>query len=215
MRKSTLLALVFSFFALASIHSPVLAVTESTGAATFRTKAEVQEIYKLRSSSIEAKLRATKTEMEKKRLELKENLKKISDTRKQTAVENIDKKIEERNSHWVTHWNNVLTRLLAVVTKIEAKSAELASNGKDVSSITTAVTKAKTDITAAQQAVLTQSGKTYTLTIGSEETLGSNVRKVVTQFHTDVKLVIELINTARKSVSDALRVMKSVAGTTN
>ena len=96
------------------------------------------------------------------------------------------------------------------MTKIENKADELASQGKEVSEVISAISKAKDAIAAAQAAVTDQAGKSYVITIENEENLGENVSQTVQEFKEDVKLVFEKVKDAREAVKEAFQKLKGL-----
>jgi DNA repair exonuclease SbcCD ATPase subunit len=158
------------------------------------------------------KLEEAKQEWKDKRAALIENLKKIKDEKKVEIVENVDARLADRNAHWVEHWTNVLTRHSELLDKIQTKATELEGQGKDITSVTSAIAAARSAITTAQAKVTEQAGKTYTIPVTTEATLGANVSATVKQMQADVKSVINLIEAVRKATQAAISALKTVAG---
>lgn len=213
------ISLVFVFFA-SSVYVRAEDGT-SSGEPTKTNKPERVQVLKTEkeelNASREMELRNLKADFQKRKedamTEFKANLQKIKDTRKQTVVTNVNDRIGNRNTLWVSHWNEVTKRLTTILDKIQTRSTEAAASGKDVTSVTTAITAARSAISAAQAAIDTQSTKTYTIAISSETTLGSDVKATISAFQTDVKNVISLLNTARRAVETAFQAIKTVIGT--
>ena len=153
-----------------------------------------------------------RTFMASREAEFKANLQKIRDTRKQTIVSNINDRIANRNTLWISHWNAVTKRLSAILDKIQTRSDEAATKGKDISTITAAIASARTAIATAQTAINAQSGKTYTIDVTVESNLGTSVKNTISTFHSDVKNIIALLNTARKAVGTVFMSLKTIVG---
>lgn len=168
-------------------------------------EARIRELERLR----EAKRKAIE-EMKTSRERFREKVRTLSDERKRGVIENIDETISKHNEKWVEHWNGVLSRLTEILAKIENKANELASLGKDVSEVVTAITEAKAAISAAQAAVTAQAGKSYVITIEDEENLGENVSETVGEFKEDVKEVFERVKDAREAVTEAYKKLKEI-----
>jgi len=166
-------------------------------------RTQVKDEYK-------AKLEASRTEWKTKREEMKTKLSKLNDDRKQKIVENTADRIANRNEHWVTHWNTILTRSSEIVNKLETRSQEAAKNGKDISKVTVAITSARTAIETAKSKVTVQAGKVYTVSVTDEASLGSNVKAAVSAMKVDVSAVIESINAARRAVQEIFKEIKLV-----
>ena len=142
------------------------------------------------------------------REQFRENLAEVKDQRKQQVIENIDQRIANHNEIWAQHWNNVLVRLRELVVKIESNAQKLADQGQDISTVETAVAAANTAIDSAQAAVTTQAAKVYTIDITDQDNLGQAVRTTISQFHSDVKIVLESIRSARQAVNDAFQALR-------
>jgi flagellar motility protein MotE (MotC chaperone) len=181
------------------------AFEDSSRSAFLKKREDLKEELKTR-------IETAKKEWETKHKELIDNLKKIKDEKKVTIVENIDARIAERNTHWVQHWSEVLTRQTQLLDKIEAKAKELQGQGKDITTVTTAIAAARTAITNAQAKVDAQAGKTYHIDVTTETTLGSNVSAAVKQMQADVKTVISAIEEVRKATQSAINALKTVLG---
>jgi predicted phage tail protein len=136
----------------------------------------------------------------------------IKDAGKRTLVENIESRLTDIN----TNRTDTMTKQLAVMSdildRVSSKAADVASTGKDVSSVTSAVAAARTAIEAAQAAVARQAGKTYSITITTENTLKNNVLTVRKALETDVLATYQKIVLARKAVYNAIRALAVVRG---
>lgn len=200
--------------------SAVLSETdESTQSATnrFEKRSEALEAAKERRQEAleEAKLkRANALERAKDaREKFKTRLQTIKNERKQKTVEGIDQKIATHNTRWVNHWNEVLGRLREIVAKIQTNADRAEENGKDISGVENKIGAANAAIESAQAAVNTQAGKTYTISITSENNLREDVQPVIEQFKEDVKTVLESVKTARKAVQEAFKSLRDIHGT--
>lgn len=190
---------------LAFVVAPTaLAEDSSSSAQTTRTEVR-QEIKDLRADN--------RALIASREAEFKANLQKIKDTRKQTVVSNISDRIANRNTLWVSHWNVVTKRLSTILDKIQARATEASTKGKDITSVTAAISSARTAIASAQSAIDAQSGRTYSIDISTEGNLGQSVKTTLSSFQSEVKSVISLLNTARKAVDAAFVALKTVVGT--
>jgi hypothetical protein len=165
-------------------------ILEAREAALERRKAALAEF--------EAKRREALEEIKTRREEFKVKLAEIRDERKQKILENLDARIANVNTKWVTHWSNTLTRLTEILAKIEEKS------GGEVE-----IAAAEAAIAAAQTAVNTQAGNTYEFEIGDEETLGESISTTLKEFHEDLRVVQAAVKTAREEVGKVLRELKN------
>lgn len=162
------------------------------------TKNSIKETRATNKASIEAKLAESRKSIELKRAELKGDLNKIKDERKKEVVENTASRITDRNTRWVSHWNEVLTRLSSILEKIEGEAA-----GLNDTSLNDAISKAKSSYSSSQMKVEAQAAKVYSPTIDTESNLGSNMRSLISTFQSDVKSVITSLNETRRLIKDA------------
>lgn len=151
-----------------------------------------------------------KTKIEDKREELKERLSELKDQRKARVVENIDDSLSKRNEKWINHWADVISRLNESLAKIQTKTTELSTEGKDVTSVNTAIARAQSSIAEAQANINAQASKTYTIEINSENTLGRDVSGVISQFKTDISKVLQSIKSAKTAVKEAFEALRSI-----
>lgn len=209
MKKFALLStlLVLSFCVMSTIHA------EESATGTSSIREQRQTFVASKTAELKEKREERKEDRQELIANFKENLQKIKDTRKQQIVSNVQDRITNRNSLWVSHWNEVLKRLSALLDKIQTKTDEASQNGKDVTAVTAKITAARTAIATAQTAVNTQSAKTYTVDITTEDALKSNTITVIGQFRSDVTAVISSINAARRAVSDVFIALGSIIGT--
>lgn len=162
------------------------------------TKEEIKQTRAINKASIEAKLVENRKAIEEKRTELREDLKKIRDEKKKQVVENTASRISDRNTRWVSHWNEVLERLSSILEKIETEASSLNNTA-----LNEAIAKAKSSLAASQTKVSAQAAKLYSPTIETESTLGENMRELISLFQADVKSVITSLNETRRMVKDA------------
>lgn len=144
--------------------------------------------------------------------EFRKKLEGIKDEKKQTTAQNIYDRLVSLNDKWVNQWNDILTKINELLAKATSRADKLASDGKDVTAVRSAITAAQSAIDTAQSAVNTQAAKTYTITVTTDERLGSAVKTVITSFHSDVKAVIEKMQTARQSVAAVLAALGKASG---
>jgi methyl-accepting chemotaxis protein len=147
-------------------------------------------------------------EMKAKIETLKEQLRKelqgkISE-QKQKIVERIYERINALNERMTNHYLDVLDHLEKVLERIESRTAKAKLNGRDVSSVETAIEKARQAINNAREAVKAQAEKVYQPPqITTEENLKLDVGKLRKQLHDDLKAVEKLVKDARDAVRQA------------
>lgn len=146
------------------------------------------------------------------REEFRARLSAIRDAKKKTIVERVDKRIGELNTNRTATMLRHLTKIEEVLGRIEARTNTVATSGKDVTDVRTAITKARDAIAAAKTTVNAQAAKTYTIEVTTEANLGSAVSAVRTQFAADLQTAHQAVVTARKSVRDVLVALGKVVG---
>jgi hypothetical protein len=181
---------------------------------TAREELEVKN--KASREEFKTKLEAARTELKTKREmqkeELKARLATIKDERKKQTVERLDNRFSEINQKLVNHWIDVLDRLAEHLKKISVRADELATAGKDVAAVRTAVQKAETAIAEARTALIAQQAKTYPIKVTNETALKSAVSVAREALNKDLKAVKELVRVAHKAVVDALHALNQVRG---
>lgn len=199
----------------------VFKAQKATASAEFKTRIKVaredleaknkvaREEFKTRLEAARAEF---KTKREAQKDELKTRLAQIRDEKKKQAVDRLDNRFTEINQKLVNHWVDALDRLVGHVKKISKRADELATDGKDVAAVRTAVQKAEAAIAAARTALETQSKKTYPINVTDENTLKSAVSTAREALNKDLKAVKELIRTAHKAVVDALHALNQARG---
>lgn len=133
-----------------------------------------------------------KAAIQAKRNEFKEHLQTIKDQRKKLLVERIDTKIAQVNKKSTDKFLAVLTKLQALLDKINKAS----SNAKVLADIQAA----RAAIDTAKAAVSAQAEKIYTAQVTDETVLKINVGTTVSQFRQDLVAVHKLVLDAKQAV---------------
>ncbi len=152
---------------------------------------------------LEAKREQMKDRMEQHHQELKDKLKTFRDQRKAQIAERVQNNLTALNERMITHFTNVLDRLEKILERIVSRTDKTEKNGRDVSAVRLAISKAETAIAAARGAVETQTGKTYPVEVGDESTVRADVSAARQALHKDLKTVHEAIVAAREAVHKA------------
>jgi len=166
--------------------------SEEFKASLSQKRNEVKDIYKQNKEELRAKL----TE--------------IKDTKKREAVERINDNIAKVNSLAIIRFEKALGLLDSAIQKVTDKTNKAGDSGKDVSSVLTAIEKARISINSARLAVSEQAGKVYTITITNENGLGKDVSRVRQELHTDLSLVKDKIHEANKEIKLSLNSLRLV-----
>jgi len=169
-------------------------------------------------TNAQARVKAAREEGKKKIQELK-------DTKKREAATKIVAQLDRINKNWTDHFTKVLDRLDAVLQKIKSRSEKAAANGKDISTVTTAITDAQAKIDAARTAVAAQAQKTYVLdttvivdpnTSGQDNLMAglrTQFKTLKEQLHKDLTTLRDgAMKDARKAVADVLLKLSNIPG---
>lgn len=183
--------LIYSVLAI-SLAMPVAAQTGTTTNTQDTTKQSVREQIQNRAEA------------------LKEQLQKIKDERKQQIVEKIDSALDALNKRYLNHLSNVLDRLEDVLKRIGSRADKAQTRTLDVTSVRTAIDKATQAIAAARAAIQTQSGKTYTITITSEDNVRTDVGKTRKALHDDLVKVRDAVKAAREAIRQAATTLAQI-----
>lgn len=139
----------------------------------------------------------------------------ITDEAKKNAVERINTALETINENKSTRWAAALDKLSEILERIKTKLEALEAEGSDISEATELVTNAEAAIASAITAVEAQAGKTYTLEIEDEKTLGQVVRSAIQQFKTDLRTTLAAVTSARDAVRQAARGLAQINADSN
>lgn len=147
-----------------------------------------------------------------RREEIRTRVQAIKDEKKLAALERIEEKLNQINQRRTDHFLKVLERLREILAKIQTRTDRAETNGKNVSSVDTAIAAAEAAIDAAEDAVNAQADKVYELTVDDETTARNDVGATIKKLQEDLRGVWQDVQDARKAVFDALRALTRVAG---
>lgn len=144
------------------------------------------------------------------RAEFKEKLAELKDTRKKALVEKLDTRFANVNKKATDRFLETLSKLTEVLNRIQTKATEAKTAGKDTAEAQTAITTAQAALANAKTAVSTQAGKTYTITISTEDKLRMDVGTTVSALHTDLRTVHKLVTEAKQAAVKAARLVNAL-----
>ena len=84
-------------------------------------------------------------------------------------IENLDERLININSKWMSHFNKILDRLSAILDKLEARTNKLSGEGKDTAEAKNAITIAKASIATGKSLVETQMNNNYPIDLNDEK----------------------------------------------
>ena len=184
---------------------------------------DMQQIREQRYSDVMKLRESFKNDLEERRAEMKakleansgvlrEKLSSIRDERKKALVEKLDKHFKEIDNRMAGHFTKILDKLEDVLGKIDDRADKAETNGKDVSSIRTAIDAAHKLIQTARDLITAQAGKTYPINITTEDKLGPAVSSSRNALHDDLQKIRDAAHAARKGVGDAVRALSAIQG---
>lgn len=164
---------------------------------------EMKEAARLKREEVKQTIQVKKTEA-------KERFQNIKDTRKQAVVGKIEDHLAKINERITTQFSHVLERLQAILDKIQSRADRAEQSGLDVTSVDVAIGEATTAITDAEAAVLAQTAKVYTAQVSSDSAARNEVQGLMQQLRTDLSVVKEVVQNARRAVQAAHAALKNV-----
>ena len=177
---------------------------------------EIRAAQEQRMAEFKQKLEDSKKELKErvdaKKQELKDRLASIKDEKKKATVEKIDGRLDELNAKYTEHYSEVLTKLGAVVEKINVRIERAAARGLDVSAVRTALISADAAIAASKTAIESQTAKTYLITVTDEATLRENVGAARQALRADLKAVEQTVKDAREATRKAATTLAGIQG---
>jgi DNA repair exonuclease SbcCD ATPase subunit len=172
------------------------------------------ELQKQKSEKYREEIAAKKEEAQEafkdKREAFEDKLETIRDERKQEIVENLDEKINTLNDRRTTQMIDHLGKMSEILIKVEERAD---ASGKDTATVDAAISAAQGAIAAAKAKASEQAAKEYVITIGTDETLKTDVGVVMNTLQTDLKSAQALIVEARHKVSAAIKALGMLLGT--
>lgn len=178
--------------------------------------AEIKETIKAKKEGFESQVKAKREEAETKikakRDEFKTKLQALKDEKKKEIVQRIDTNISEINKKRTDHFTEVLNKLTSLLDKAKNRLAKAEGNGKDVSAVKSALTKAETGITTAKGAVTNQAAKQYVINVTEEAKLGQAAGSIKQQLDADLKSTHKIVQDARVSLVGVLKSLSKVSG---
>ncbi len=175
-------------------------------------KAQIQANFLKLKETIAAKREALKTKIAEQKKLLQDKLKQIKDQVKQNRVLRISDRLTALNNLMVDNFLAVLTRLDSISNNIVSRTDKAQSAGLDVTAVRTAISDAQKAISVSREKVQAQAGKTYPVTITTEDKLRMDVEKVRQTLHADLVAVRATVIGARDAVRKAAATLAQING---
>lgn len=181
----------------------------ATESSRMKKKLELKELIREKKLEFKQMLLEKRNEAteaaRQKREELLERLKLIRDEKKKELVIKINENLAELNKKRTEKMSEALDKLSSILNRLVDKIKLASDAGRDTTTATNKALEAQAGIEAAQEAVASQSAKTYTIEIIDEGTLRLTVGQVVSQLKSDLKSVKRLLVEAKQKVSAVIR----------
>lgn len=174
----------------------------------FKERREVvQKEIKTRSEAlkqtVEKQREATKKKIETLKTELEKKLRVVKDEQKRTIVGDIFEQLNEIKDRRVDNFSKAVDQLESVAGNILSRAEKASANGKDISSVTSAIEAAEKAVSETKSLIEKEAGKTYSVSVGSEATLRSDMTKAREELRSDLEKIQESVKTARDAVQKA------------
>ncbi|MEK9183705.1 MAG: hypothetical protein AAB890_01375, partial [Patescibacteria group bacterium] len=127
----------------------------------------------------------------------------------------IDNRINSINEIRTDRFLKLLEKFEDFLDRISARADVLETEGKNVSSIRSAITSAESAIAASRSATEEQAKKIYEIVITTEGNLGNDVNASVRARQNDLKTVEETVKKAHEVVKKALSALKLIDVSSN
>lgn len=139
-----------------------------------------------------------------------EKLEKFKDEKKKELAEKIEEQIQKVNQRLSTHFLESAEKLTEILSRIEGRTKIAKDRGADVSSVETAITKAKASIAKLIEASEKQKNKVFAVSIQSETTARSDFGKSRKELNSDIEALKALAQQARVDVRKAAVALASI-----
>lgn len=144
--------------------------------------------------------------------ELQNKAKAIPDDRKRVVVENIGAGIADLNDRMVAHAVKILDKITNMMARVSRRADKEETRGVDVSSVRAAVSKAASVIDKARAAISVQADKTYTIDVNAEPALKDDTRRTREALHFDLRVMRNVVGEAHDAVRAAAKALAKVSG---
>lgn len=146
---------------------------------------------------------------------LKQKLAKFKDKAKATRVENINENLNTVNANVTSAMEKNLSDIQTALQKLKTKAAAAASEGKDITSLSSDIAKVETEWSEASDALNVQMAKDYTIAVTSESTVKTDAQNARNTLRTDLKSVHTAVKESRSALADAVSGAMSLLGGNN
>lgn len=156
------------------------------------------------SAMVGTKQAQAKSVVEKNREELKMRLSGVKNVNKRNLVDRVDVQIQRLNITMQNNLSETIDKIEKVLAGVSKRAATVVEKGWNISSVKIAIVDAEKAIVASRAALQAQSGKVYTISVTTEETLKFEAKKTRELFHADLKVVQDVVKQAHEAVQKSV-----------
>lgn len=131
---------------------------------------------------------------------------------KEKTAERIFNRIHGVNETLTLNYLRYLDRLDAALNKLASRAEKIKADGKDVSSVESAIDEARQFIAQLRDQVTAQRQKTYTLDIQSREEIKAAFQGALRAMQNDDRRLRNELRAAKERVQDVYRALAAIAG---
>lgn len=147
--------------------------------------------------------------MASKAAALKTRLQNFKDQKKAVVAERINTNLNKVNQNQTAQMQKHLEKMTAILDKLEQRVNTGTPDIKDPVKGAAAIKTARNNIASAAAAVSAQAQKDYTITVTSEGRIGLDAKAERDALHKDLQATKMLVQDAKRSVADAIRIARS------
>jgi len=154
-----------------------------------------------------------RTTLEQNREALQQKIAALKDERKKESVADFSEKTSDLNVRYTDHLTAVVNNIEVISQGIISRMEKASVDGKDVSGVREAITKAEEKIAAARSAIVAQASKTYPIDAAiTDENAKVEISAVRDGLRKDLQAVKDAVLEARRSVSEAAVALARIQG---
>lgn len=154
-----------------------------------------------------------RTTLEQNRAALQQKIAALKDERKKEAVADFSEKTSDLNVRYTDHLTAVVNNIEVILQGIISRTEKASVDGKDVSGVREAITKAEEKIAAARSAIVAQASKTYPIDAAiTDDNAKTEISAVRDGLRKDLQAVKDAVLEARRSVSEAAVALARIQG---
>lgn len=140
---------------------------------------------------------------ERRLRELRSKLTQFTDQRRRVLVDKINSSLAAVNENRTNAMSHNLEQIGEILNRISIATDDAAEKGIDVTLVNEKIHTAETAIENAENALIAQAAKNYTIVIQSESTVREDIMIVKDQLKTDLKTLHDAVKTAHQAVIEA------------